>query len=165
MPRISMLRFLKTCSCSGPKSSPTTPTTRTSVKWLAARLKCVAEPASSRSTKPDGVLMESYATEPTTRIANLCPSLLLEVFTNNRLQLLKSFQRNTAAVRHDRRRERLVALARMFLRQASNHVLHHVAGVLRVLVQHGDNLLHRHVIVIRMPAVVVCHHGQRGVTN
>jgi hypothetical protein len=39
MPRVSMLRFLKTASCSGPKSSPTTAMTRTSVKKLAASEK------------------------------------------------------------------------------------------------------------------------------
>gem|GEM_PF-4445427 len=36
---------VRTASCSGRKSSPTTPTTRTSVKKLAARAKCVAAPA------------------------------------------------------------------------------------------------------------------------
>src|SRR3954469_2677300 len=49
-----------------PKSSPTGPTTRTSVKKLAASEKWTAEPPSMRSRSPNGVLTESKAMEPTT---------------------------------------------------------------------------------------------------
>ena len=49
-----------------PKSSPTGPTTRTSVKKLAAREKWTAEPPSIRSRSPKGVRTESNAIEPTT---------------------------------------------------------------------------------------------------
>ena len=53
------------CS-SSPKSSPTGPTTRTSVKKLAARAKWTADPPSIRSRSPNGVRTESNAMEPTT---------------------------------------------------------------------------------------------------
>src|SRR5215212_738655 len=52
--------------CSSPKSSPTGPTTWTSVKKRAASAKCTAEPPSIRSRSPNGVLTESKAMEPTT---------------------------------------------------------------------------------------------------
>ena len=51
---------------SSPKSSPTGPTTRTSVKKLAAREKCTADPPSMRSRSPKGVLTASKAIDPTT---------------------------------------------------------------------------------------------------
>ena len=49
-----------------PKSSPTGPTTRTSVKKLAASEKCTAEPPSMRSRSPNGVRTASKAIDPTT---------------------------------------------------------------------------------------------------
>src|SRR4051795_5439728 len=52
-------------SSSGPKSSPTGPTTRTSVKKLAASEKWTAEPPSIRSRSPNGVRTESKAIDPT----------------------------------------------------------------------------------------------------
>ena len=55
-----------TAYSSGPKSSPTGPTGRTSVKKLAASEKCTAEPPSMRSRSPKGVLIASNAIEPTT---------------------------------------------------------------------------------------------------
>src|SRR6266545_7433514 len=59
-------RAAKTSNSSLPKSSPTTPTTRTSEKKLAAREKCVAAPPRMRSRFPKGVSRASKATEPTT---------------------------------------------------------------------------------------------------
>src|SRR4051794_27059084 len=61
-----MPRFLRTSYSSSPKSSPTGPTTRTSVKKLAAREKWTAEPPSMRSRSPNGVFTESNAMDPTT---------------------------------------------------------------------------------------------------
>src|SRR5829696_2284089 len=49
-----------------PKSSPTGPTTRTSLKNDAASEKCTAEPPSMRSRSPKGVLTASKAIDPTT---------------------------------------------------------------------------------------------------
>src|SRR3954452_25300419 len=49
-----------------PKSSPTGPTTRTSVKNDAASEKCTADPPSIRSRCPNGVCTASKAIEPTT---------------------------------------------------------------------------------------------------
>jgi hypothetical protein len=49
-----------------PKSSPTGPTGRTSVKKLAASEKCTAEPPSARSRSPNGVFIASNAIDPTT---------------------------------------------------------------------------------------------------
>ena len=48
-----------------PKSSPTTATSRTSLKNDAAMLKNVAAPPTTRETSPNGVRIESKATEPT----------------------------------------------------------------------------------------------------
>src|SRR4051794_4143204 len=59
-------RDSSTANCSVPKSSPTGPTGRTSVKKLAARLKCTAAPPSMRSRSPNGVLPASKAIDPTT---------------------------------------------------------------------------------------------------
>src|SRR3954447_4650027 len=59
-------RPCRTAYCSSPKSSPTGPTTRTSVKNDAASEKCTAEPPSMRSRCPKGVFTASKAIEPTT---------------------------------------------------------------------------------------------------
>src|SRR3954468_21770290 len=59
-------RLERTPSSSSPKSSPTGPTTRTSVNMLAASEKWTAEPPSIRSRSPKGVRTESNATDPTT---------------------------------------------------------------------------------------------------
>src|SRR6266576_1003627 len=59
-------RSRSTAYCSSPKSSPTGPTTRTSVKKLAASEKWTAEPPSMRSRSPKGVFTESNAIDPTT---------------------------------------------------------------------------------------------------
>ena len=59
-------RACSTAYSLSPKSSPTGPTTRTSVKKLAASEKCTAEPPSMRSRSPKGVLTASKAIEPTT---------------------------------------------------------------------------------------------------
>ena len=56
----------RTSDSGSPKSSPTGPTGRTSVKKLAAREKCTAEPPSARSRSPKGVLIASKAIDPTT---------------------------------------------------------------------------------------------------
>ena len=48
------------------KSSPTGPTTRTSVKKLAASAKWTADPPSIRSRSPNGVRTLSKAIDPTT---------------------------------------------------------------------------------------------------
>src|SRR3954453_5796228 len=59
-------RPCRTAYCSSPKSSPTGPTTRTSVKNDAASEKCTAEPPSMRSRCPNGVCTASKAIDPTT---------------------------------------------------------------------------------------------------
>ena len=59
-------RLSSTSNCSAPKSSPTGPTGRTSVKKLAASEKWTAEPPSMRSRSPNGVLTASKAIDPTT---------------------------------------------------------------------------------------------------
>ena len=59
-------RACSTPYSASPKSSPTGPTTRTSVKNEAASEKCTAEPPSIRSRSPNGVLTASKAMDPTT---------------------------------------------------------------------------------------------------
>ena len=66
-----MFRFFNNSTCSGGKSSPTTPTSRTGVKKLAEYEKKVAEPPRIRSRIAVGVSTESIATEPTTK-SDIC---------------------------------------------------------------------------------------------
>src|SRR5215210_1731586 len=66
MSATSTPRERRSSTCSAPKSSPTGPTTWTSLKKLAASAKCTAEPPSIRSRSPNGVRTESNAIEPTT---------------------------------------------------------------------------------------------------
>jgi hypothetical protein len=66
MSSVLMSRLRSTSYSASPKSSPTGPTTRTSVKKLAASEKCTAEPPSMRSRSPNGVFTASNAIDPTT---------------------------------------------------------------------------------------------------
>src|SRR3954466_4023662 len=66
MPSVLTPRPCRTPYSSSPKSSPTGPTTWTSVKNEAAREKCTAEPPSMRSRSPKGVFTASNAIDPTT---------------------------------------------------------------------------------------------------
>src|SRR4051794_7857452 len=59
-------RSRSTAYSASPKSSPTGPTTRTSVKKLAASEKWTAVPPSIRSRSPNGVRTASNAIDPTT---------------------------------------------------------------------------------------------------
>src|SRR4051794_15860333 len=59
-------RPCRTPYSSSPKSSPTGPTTRTSVKNDAASEKWTADPPSMRSRSPNGVFTASKAIDPTT---------------------------------------------------------------------------------------------------
>src|SRR6266508_1732761 len=75
MSATSTPRKLSSSTCSSLKSSPTGPTTWTSVKKLAESAKCTAEPPSMRSRSPNGVLTESNAIEPTT-VSDMRPCIL-----------------------------------------------------------------------------------------
>src|SRR5262245_43655340 len=66
MSSVTIPRRSRTSNSAAPKSSPTGPTGRTSVKKLAAREKCTAAPPSIRSRSPNGVLTASNAIDPTT---------------------------------------------------------------------------------------------------
>src|SRR3954466_13721717 len=66
MSSVAMPRLRRTSYSASPKSSPTGPTIRTSVKKLAASEKCTAEPPSMRSRSPNGVRTASKAIDPTT---------------------------------------------------------------------------------------------------
>src|SRR5262245_59117139 len=61
-----MLRFFNALKCFCGKSAPTTATTRTGEKKLAAYEKYVADPPRTSAAWPNGVLMVSSAMEPTT---------------------------------------------------------------------------------------------------
>src|SRR5579875_1665179 len=107
MPRVSTPLSVSTRSCSGKKSSPTTPTTRTFVKKLAAKAKWVAAPPSTRSRLPAGVSSESNATEPTTRmdiqspISDLDCVSYLPVFPEQHVELLLRRLWDRVPVRHN----------------------------------------------------------------
>src|ERR1700704_3512072 len=66
MSEVSTPRAWRAPYSASPKSSPTGPTTCTSVKKDAAREKWTAEPPSMRSRSPNGVLTASNAIDPTT---------------------------------------------------------------------------------------------------
>src|ERR1700749_1586261 len=66
MSSVLIPRASSNSNCSVPKSSPTGPTGRTSVKKLAASEKCTAAPPSIRSRSPNGALTPSNAIDPTT---------------------------------------------------------------------------------------------------
>ena len=66
MSSVGIPRLSRTANSSAPKSPPTGPTGRTSVKKLAASEKWTAAPPSIRSRSPNGVRTESNAIDPTT---------------------------------------------------------------------------------------------------
>ena len=66
MSSVCTSRARRTSYSSGPKRSPTGPTTRTSSKNDAASAKWTAEPPSIRSRAPNGVRTASKAIDPTT---------------------------------------------------------------------------------------------------
>src|SRR5918998_267799 len=66
MSSVSMPCSRSTAYSSSPKSPPTGPTTRTSLKKDAASEKWTAEPPSVRSRSPKGVFTASKAIDPTT---------------------------------------------------------------------------------------------------
>ena len=49
--------------------------------------------------------------------------------------------------------------------QARHDMFHQTLGLVRVLQQHLDDLLNGHVVVIRVPAVIVGDHGHGGVAQ
>ena len=56
-------------------------------------------------------------------------------------------------------------LQRRALGMAATVASHDIAGVLRILDQHGDNLVDGHRVVMRMPAVVIGDHGDGDVAD
>ncbi len=80
----------RTAYSSSPKSSPTGPTTRTSVKKLAASEKCVAAPPRMRSRSPKGVLIASNAMDPTT-VTDMRRERLVDTH-GNRLSRMRAVQ-------------------------------------------------------------------------
>ena len=66
MSSVTTPRLRSTSNSASPKSSPTGPTTRTSVKKLAAREKWTADPPSILSRSPKGERTASKAMDPTT---------------------------------------------------------------------------------------------------
>src|SRR5438874_6379613 len=66
MSSVSTPRARRAAYSASPKSSPTGPTTRTSVKKDADSAKWTAEPPSIRSRAPNGVVTVSNAIDPTT---------------------------------------------------------------------------------------------------
>src|SRR5512138_3385146 len=86
-PRRSISRERRNWTCSSGKSSPTTATSETSVKKLAAVEKYVAEPPSTFSPRPKGVSTISNATVPTTTMPmRLSPRL--KVFSDYQIEFL-----------------------------------------------------------------------------
>ena len=82
-----------------------------------------------------------------------------------------SFRRSSVAagttsfLRDDGVLQRRTALAAARLRHCRHRLAHHVAGMLRVLQQHGDDLVHGNVIVLLVPAVVIGDHGDGDVAQ
>src|ERR1019366_8506928 len=90
---------------------------------------------------------------------------LHEVLVNQYPQLLARGRGNHLAVREDGVGKRRAALAAAGHRHAGHRLGHHMARVLGVLHEVGDDFVHRHGVVAGVPAVVVRHHGHRRVAD
>src|SRR5437763_4134492 len=95
------------------KSSPTTATSCTGPKKLAATAKYVAAPPRTSGARPRGVSRVSIATEPTTRRLMAAPyaavdlsRVLRDVAADDRRQVALHLRRNAVAIGDDRVRER-----------------------------------------------------------
>src|SRR5207237_1131376 len=159
-----MLRPLKTAVSSSPKSSPTTATTSTSLKNDAATEKYVAEPPMQRSTFPNGVLMASNATLPTTRIIVAPESL--HVFGDERREIRFRLELDRRRVGHDCVLQRIDAFAvALPRRRARNRNAQRPLRHLRVRTEIADDLLDADLFRRLVPAVVVGDERHRRVTN
>src|ERR1700679_1117843 len=108
-------------------------------------------------TRPEGVAIVSNATEPTTRMlmrpqksvasgqsdANPAPKSF-QVFPYNQRQLLFFRRWNLRPIGDDGMRQRRSAFARPYLWHCLARGLDDFRGVLGVLRQHGNDLLHGH---------------------
>src|SRR5208337_5671193 len=83
---------------------------------------------------------------------------VFEVFPYDEYQALQRGLRHLIFLRDDGVTEGRSALAATFFRQHSDRLADYVAGVFGILYQDSDNLLHRHVVVFGMPAVIVSNH-------
>ena len=89
-------RSRSTAYSASPKSSPTGPTTRTSVKKLAASEKWVAAPPRMRSRSPKGVLIASNAIDPTT-VTDMRRERLVDGLGNRLRRCARCRSRSSAA--------------------------------------------------------------------
>src|SRR6266567_2358662 len=99
------------------------------------------------------------------RDRHLCSRLFAEVLTDDEFQFLFRRGRNRIARSQDRRRKGAAATASTLFRQRGYGFTNDVASILRILIEHGDDLIDGHVIVTVVPAIVVSNHGDRDVTE
>src|SRR3984957_11689692 len=128
---------------------------------------------------PDGDVTSSNATEPTTRMLIMSAEVLSKIgpggsknrgslgstsplslarALQNQLQLLLRRRRNLFRIRQNCMRQRRPAFARALLRRRRHGGAHHLRRVLSILQQHSHDLIPRHRVVMRMPAVIIRHH-------
>ena len=118
--------------------------------------------------------MSSKATEPTTTmlirfsINSFLIALFLSRFhilANNQFQFIFGSCGNFFSISKDGMGQGRPAFATASGRHLGNGLAHNFAGILRILRQHGDNLIDSYRIVMRMPAIIVGHHGHSDVAD
>src|SRR5579883_1237433 len=117
-----MFRLRRRSRCSSGKSSPTTATTCTCVKLLAASEKNVAAPPSTSFTSPNGVFTVSSAIDPTT-------TRLIAV----------SSRESGARASQGRALERVAAGARALARNPRDQHVQEITQARVVLVEHAHH--------------------------
>ena len=140
-----MPRERKNASSAFGKSSPTTATTATGAKKLAATEKKVAEPPITFSTLPKGVSTLSNATEPTTTIFKCFSpspggSASLQVSTGDRPQARSRARRNPRPIGDDGLRERRSTNARALGGQLIDDRADDPLRALRALLENAQHL-------------------------
>src|SRR5580658_6465879 len=158
---MSMPRSVSIRSCSGLKSSPTTPTMLTGAKKRAAIEKYVAAPPSASSRRPLEVSTVSYATDPTTTIPMRFVFPRLEIFPDNRAQIGDALGWNDRAIGDDRILERAAAGAgAVALRQCHRNIFHGALREVDVGAHHREDLADIDRLHRLMPAIVIGHEHQ-----
>src|SRR5580765_218188 len=141
------------------KSLPTTATTDTGAKKLAATEKNVAEPPRTFSTLPNGVSTLSNATEPTTTIFTSRSS---KVFSGDDAQPVPRLRGNPRPVSDDRLRQRGATGTRTRRGQPTRHRGDDRPRALRRILEDAQHLADLDVARSGVPAIVVGDQRERG---
>src|SRR5215469_10405399 len=123
-----------------------------------------ARPLGISDTEPrDGWSVVSRTAPTAPESSPLAPPL--QVFPNDKVQLLLGCRGNLFTVSEDGVAECGFAFAGTSLGHRGHRLLHHLAGVFRVLDENSNDLINRDRIVMRMPAVIIGDHCDRDIAN